>query len=254
MCRIAAYVGPAAPLSSLLYDPPHSLERQSYQPRELVHGTVNVDGTGVAWWPDESAEPVRYVSVDTPWADPNLPGLATRISGHTMLAAVRSATPGLPFGPDHVAPYTAGSIAGAHNGSVSGFRGVIGRQIISLLSDEQWANLGVLNDSKALFHAVADNYSGDLITAIRTVVRTTTGILDAHDASATLNLVVADGAQIVATRHSVRAPLNSLYTASRGDSHLIASEPLDGGEEWKPVPEHNLVAVTATTTTTIPLK
>jgi glutamine amidotransferase len=49
MCRMAAYVGPDAPLSALLYDPPHSLERRAYQPRELIHGAVNVDGTGVAW-------------------------------------------------------------------------------------------------------------------------------------------------------------------------------------------------------------
>ena len=49
MCRIAAYAGPPVTLSAVLYDPPHSLERQAYRPNELVHGTVNVDSTGVAW-------------------------------------------------------------------------------------------------------------------------------------------------------------------------------------------------------------
>ena len=58
MCRLAAYAGPPAPLSALLYDPPHSLEHQAYAPRELVSGNVNVDGTGVAWWPAHEDEPL----------------------------------------------------------------------------------------------------------------------------------------------------------------------------------------------------
>ena len=48
MCRLAARTGPSAPLSSLLYDPPRSLEVLAYDPREQQSGHVNVDGTGVA--------------------------------------------------------------------------------------------------------------------------------------------------------------------------------------------------------------
>jgi glutamine amidotransferase len=254
MCRIAAFVGPPVPLSSLLYDPPHSLERQAYRPRELVHGSVNVDGTGVAWWNDGEPEPLRYVGVDSPWADPNLPALTRRISSHAILAAVRSATPGLAFGPDHVAPFAHGGLAGAHNGRVDGFRGPVGRAMVSSLPDDQWADLGVLNDSRALFLAVAAAYEGDLALATRTAIDETTAILDAHDAGATLNLVVADGTSVVASRHSVRAPINSLYTAGYGDSHLVASEPLDDDPAWKPVPEGHLVAVTANSVTISPLE
>ena len=254
MCRIAAYVGPTAPLSSLLYDPPHSLERQAYRPRELLAGTVNVDGTGVAWWNDTDAEPLRYVAVESPWADANLSDLAPRISSRAILAAVRSATPGLPFGPEHVAPFTHGSLAGAHNGRIEGFRGRVGRQLVASLPDDQWADLGVLNDSKTLFLAVAAAYDGDLAGAVRAALAATARILDEHNAAASLNLVVADGESVVAARHSVRTPVNSLYTASRRDSHLVASEPLDDDPEWKPVPEGHLVTITASSIMTAPLE
>jgi predicted glutamine amidotransferase len=78
-------------------------------------------------------------------------------------------------------------------------------------------------------------------------------VLDAHEASATLNLVVSDGDTIVAARHSVRAPFNSLYVAGREDAHLAASEPLDESSDRKPVPEAHLVSVTATSLTVSPL-
>lgn len=253
MCRIAAYVGPPALLSSLLFEPLHSLEDQAYRPREMVHGTVNVDGTGVAWWNSGDDEPLRYVAATSPWADPNLSDLSARIASHAIIAAVRSATPGLGLGAEHVAPFTSGMLAGAHNGRIEGFRGPLSRAMVSRLPDEQWADLGVLNDSKVLFLTVAAAYDGDLAEAVRTALDSTTSVLDEYEASATLNLVVTDGSSIVATRHSVRAPVNSLYTASRRDSQVVASEPLDDDSGWKPVPEGHLVAASSTSLVTTSL-
>ena len=253
MCRIAAYTGPPITLSSLLYEPPHSLERQAYQPRELVHGTVNVDGTGVAWWNDGETDPLRYVSADSPWADANLPELSRRISSHAIIAAVRSATPGSAIGPEHVAPFTHGALAGAHNGRIEGFRGPAGRAMVAALSDDRWADLGVLNDSKVLFLSVVAAYEGNLTEAVRRALESTIAITDHYRVSATLNLVVTDGSSIVARRHSVGAPLNSLYTAGRHDSHFVASEPLDDDSEWKAVPEGHLVTLTKDSIATTPL-
>ena len=254
MCRIAAYIGPAAPLSSLLYDPPHSLERQAYQPRELIDGTVNVDGTGVAWWSEDAPEPLRYVTAESPWADPNLQQLSRRIASRSILAAVRSATPGFAIGSDHVSPFTHGVLAGTHNGRIGGFRGPAGRAMVAQLPDEQWSDLGVLNDSKTLFLTVVARYDGDLPRAVSGALAATRRTLDDHDAAATLNLVVSNGTEIVAVRHSVRAPVNSLYVASRADAHLISSEPLDEGTEWKKIPAHHLVRVTADSISTSPLE
>jgi len=60
VCRHLAYLGPPVPLAALLYDPPHSLEHQSWAPRDMRGGgTINADGFGVGWYPP-GADPVRY--------------------------------------------------------------------------------------------------------------------------------------------------------------------------------------------------
>ena len=105
MCRLAAYIGSEdIAASTLLYDMPMSVERMAYAPRELLSGHVNVDGTGVAWWADGPSTPLRYITEKPPWSDPNLPTLAPTFRGSPVVVAVRSATPGLSHGTDHVAP------------------------------------------------------------------------------------------------------------------------------------------------------
>jgi hypothetical protein len=46
-----AYLGPPVRLSALLLDPPHSLLRQSWEPRRQRYGRMNADGFGVGWYP-----------------------------------------------------------------------------------------------------------------------------------------------------------------------------------------------------------
>ena len=54
MCRHLAYLGPPVPLRALLFDPPHSLVRQSWAPRDMRGGgTINADGFGVGWYPGD---------------------------------------------------------------------------------------------------------------------------------------------------------------------------------------------------------
>jgi glutamine amidotransferase len=252
MCRLAAYVGPELPLAALLYDPPHSLERQSYAARELLWGNVNVDGTGVAWW-DDGDEPLRYVTTEPPWKDANLPHLAPRIRSHAMLAAVRSATPGIPQGAPYVAPFTVGRLAGVHNGWIQAFRGPVGRELTQRLPDELYAAMDVASDSKALILTIAGHYDGDLAEAVRRGVHDVEEIVRRHDVPATLNVVVADGSTVVATRHSVGVGVNSLYVAARDRAHWLASEPLDDADDWKPIPESHVVVMTARRLAVTPL-
>ncbi len=250
MGRLAGYVGNTAlPLSALLYDPSHSLEHASYAPRELLSGTVNVDGTGAAWWPGDGSGPLRYVTATPPWADPNLPGLAPSLRGTTLLAAVRSATPGLPYGPDNVAPFVTDGLAGAHSGRIGGFRHGLGRTLLSSLSDARFGQLTAMNDSLALFLMVVqhmeDTPDATLSDAVTTVIQQTAKAVIAAGEVATLNLVVASSGEIVAARTSAGDAINSLYTRTTVEGSWLASEPLDDDAGWTATPEHSLAVLTA---------
>lgn len=245
MCRLAAYVGKVpSPLSSVLYDPPHSLEQASHSPRELLDGSVNVDGTGVAWWEPGDPDPMRYVTTQPPWSDPNLAGLSRRLHGDTILAAVRSATPGIPFGPSNVAPFIAGEMAGVHNGWIGGFRQGVGRALVESLSDSRFGQLDVMNDSLALFllvaQAVDDQPGLPVPDAVTVVLERVAKEVIAAGERATLNLVVATPRQIVATRTSAGYAVNSLYLRHSDEGVWLASEALDESDGWRAVPEHSL--------------
>lgn len=249
MCRLAGYVGhqPIA-LSALLYDPPHSLEKAAYAPRELLSGTVNVDGTGVAWWEEGATAPLRYVSTQPPWSDPNLPGLAPSLEGTTVVGAVRSATPGLPLGPANVAPFVIDNIAGIHNGWIGGFRQGVGRDLLAALDNEHFGQLDAMNDSLALVLLVAqfraDTPNGDLRDALAATIQHTANVVTAAEQRATLNLAVASADEIVVVRTSVATEVNSLYTLADSTGSWVASEPLDQEADWQAVPDHSLVRLT----------
>ncbi len=250
MCRLAGFIGQSPlPLAALLYEPPHSLQHAAFAPRELIAGTVNVDGTGAAWWPEDGSGPLRYVTTAPPWADPNLPGLAPALRGRTVLAAVRSATPGLPYGPDNVAPFVTDRMAGAHNGRISGFRQGLARTLLGGLDDDRFGQVTSMNDSLALFLMVAqymdDEPGTSLSDAVTSVVQQTSKAVIAAGEIATLNLVIATSDEIVATRTSAGDAINSLYTRTTDEGNWLASEPLDGDAGWTSLPEHSLVALTA---------
>ena len=90
MCRLAAYLGPAQTLESLLVDPPHGLYRQSYAPEQQVSGTVNADGFGVGWYdPARRPEPAVHKSARSIWADRSFLSFAGLVNAPAMLAVVR---------------------------------------------------------------------------------------------------------------------------------------------------------------------
>jgi glutamine amidotransferase len=246
MCRLAAYLGPSVSLARLLYEPEHSLEQQSYAARELIYSAVNVDGTGVVWWPEGEELPIRYITDRPPWSDPNLPGLAPRIRSGAILAAVRSASPGIPYGTANVGPYVHGRLAGVHNGFVDGFRGPLGRALIDALPDHLHRELASFNDSHVLFLRVVSflEEGSGLPEAVQQVLAEVASLCTKFDQTATLNLALADGAQIIATRASFGARLNSLYRKQGSGAIWVASEPLDG-EGWVPIADGVLLRASA---------
>src|SRR6516164_8027578 len=109
MCRHLGYLGPPVALSSLLFDPPHSLAHQSWAPADMRGGgTINADGFGIVWYDEDNdgrdGRPVR-IRRDRPlWSDADLPALAGSVSAGAVLAAVRSATIGMPVTEPAAAP------------------------------------------------------------------------------------------------------------------------------------------------------
>lgn len=236
------------PLSTWIFDAPHCLERQAYQPRELVSGTINVDGTGVGWWNQGEPAPLRYVFDGPPWADPNLPSLAPRISSGTQLAVIRSATAGIGHGPGHLQPFTheAAAVAVAHNGWVGGFRGPLGQRMLANLDSSRFAELPAMNDSAVIFSAIVQRIlaGSTAESALRSVTQEVLELGRSYGQIVTLSIAVSDANQTVAVRTADGIQPNSLYMSARNEGHLLASEPLDGGL-WEPTPSDHIVLMTA---------
>src|SRR5919199_3474923 len=126
MCRHLAHVGPSpVTLASLVTEPPHALLVQSYAPADMRGGgTVNADGFGVGFWTDDGT--ARVYKRDAPmWTDSSFLDLAPVVRACSVLAAVRSATVGMPVSTAACAPFR--SEAGgrtwlfSHNGVVRGW-------------------------------------------------------------------------------------------------------------------------------------
>lgn len=251
MCRIAAYVGPPVPLSSLLYDPPHALERQAYLPREMVSGHVNVDGTGVAWWRQGETEPLRYATERPPWSDANLPALAPRLHGSPVLAVVRSATEGMGAGVENAHPFVVGGLAGSHNGHLRRFREEVAWELLDRIDTALLPTARSLTDASLLVLMVASRRRAGqpLETAVAGAAREAADIAAEAGAAAALNLVLAEADRVVGLRMARGVPANTLYLLERGErwpqGRLLASEPLDDDPGWTEVESDRLVRITA---------
>lgn len=226
MCRHAAWLGAARPLSSLIDEPGYGLLRQSYQPRRQRAGLVNADGFGMGWYDPARPEPVRYRRAVPIWTDANLPGLAAVARSTCLLAAVRSATVGMPVEETATAPFADGRWLLSHNGRVA-------RDAVKDLADgaestcdAAWVAAAVFQRGRAgagLGEALAD-----------VVVRA-----GEKDPAARLNLLACDGASVVATVWG-----DTLFLRQLDDGVLVASEPLDDLPDWRAVPERSLLTVT----------
>ena len=77
--------------------PEHSLLVQSYATKEMMSGVVNADGFGCGWYaPGVDDEPAVYRSNSPVWSYRCSASIAPKVHSVTVLAAVRSATRGLP--------------------------------------------------------------------------------------------------------------------------------------------------------------
>jgi glutamine amidotransferase len=244
MCRHLAYLGPPIPLGRLLFEPAHSLCHQSWAPRDMRGGgTINADGFGAGWY--TSAGPVRYRRHTPMWSDTTLPKLGVSITAGAVLAAVRSATAGMPVMETAAAPFAAGPWLFSLNGRVAGWPHSVAK-LAAALPVEDLLTVEAPTDAALLWALVHDRLRAG-VAAAEAVTGTLAEVERAAPGSR-LNMLLTDGSTVVATTAG-----HALSVLRSDDSVLVSSEPLDDDPAWRPVPGRTLLVADARSLTLTPL-
>ncbi|MDT8368055.1 MAG: hypothetical protein RQ745_02520 [Longimicrobiales bacterium] len=254
MCRLAAWFGPPLPLDRLVFEGPRSLATQAWAPRELLSGSVNADGWGVAWWTGEAERPVRIARPEPIWYDPDLPTLLGSLASGSALAVLRNATPGLPVDRSGLLPLVRDRWSFALNGYLPAFRARHMRKLRELLPDALYARLEGVSDAETLFHlALARIASGasprDALLSVCDSVADRLGTGE----TAPLTIVLSERVGLTVLHTTLNGAVNSLYIKRRrialeggadAEGVLVASERFDD-DGWERVPEHSTLVVGA---------
>lgn len=218
MCRHLAWLGAPVSVSSLVCDPPHSLLVQSYAPRRQRHGLLNADGWGVGFF--DGAMPRRWRSASPLWGDASFASVAPALRSHCVLAAVRSASVGMPIEASAAAPFCDGRWLLSHNGLVN-------RSVLPVS-----VNAESCCDSAVLASLIFAEGLDALAEVVCRVGRA--------DPDSRLNILAANGSRLLATTWG-----ETLSVLRRDDGVVLASEPYDDSADWVDIPDRHLVEVTA---------
>jgi predicted glutamine amidotransferase len=293
VCRVLAYLGEPVSLGHVLYETDSSLVRQSYSPR-MMETFLNLAGFGMVAWDRRSVcadDPFQYRATKLPAFDQNLRNLGDKLAPTCLIAHVRGVTNSARemvaetnLHPFH---YAGARVALAHNGHLREFARMrydllehIRPQLaerISGTTDSEWIYALVLS-------GLDDPYGSpdprELADATASALRLLRQIRGRHgiDTSSPVNLFLATGRSLVATRFSfdygwypdedalleTDLPYCSLwytvggeYVESNGTSAmapsevprslLIASEPLTvDTSTWLEVPEYSMITAAVT--------
>jgi len=200
---------------------------QSYSPRLQKHGTINADGWGAGFF--DAGAPRRWRSAAPLWGDASFASVAPALRSGCVVAAVRSATVGMPIEPSASAPFTDGRWLLSHNG-------VVDRSVLPLSSAAESTV-----DSALLAALIFDrglDALGDTIVEV-----------GAADPNARLNIVAANGSRLLGTTWG-----DTLSILRRDDGVVLASEPYDDDPRWEEVPDRHLVDVSESSVELIALK
>lgn len=222
MCRHLGWLGEPRSLASLMLDPPYGLLVQSYAPRRQKHGLINADGWGVGFLDDDAGGHPgvvrRWRSASPLWGDASFASVAPALRSRCVVAAVRSASVGMPIEASAVAPFTDGRWLLSHNGLVD-------RSVLPLS-----AHAESTVDSARLAALIFDRGLGRLGEVIAEV--------GAADPNARLNILAGDGSQLVASTWG-----DTLSVLRADDGVVLASEPYDDDPGWQEIPDRHLVRV-----------
>ncbi|HEV7418828.1 MAG TPA: ergothioneine biosynthesis protein EgtC [Mycobacterium sp.] len=237
MCRHLGWLGQPVSVASLVLDPPYGLLVQSYSPRRQKHGLMNADGWGVGFFDPRGQErsdsgdgaadlpdgtPRRWRSAAPLWGDASFASVAPALRGECVVAAVRSATVGMPIEPSASAPFTDGEWLLSHNG-------IVDRAALPLSAKVH--RMAESTVDSALLAALIFDRGPDRLG--ETIVE-----VGAADPNARLNILAANGSRMLATTWA-----DTLSVLRRSDGVVLASEPYDDDSDWQDIPDRHLVVV-----------
>ena len=229
MCRHLGWLGEPRTLADLVLDQPSSLLVQSYAPRRQKHGRVNADGWGVGFYASDRPRPARWRSDRPLWTDSSFASVAPVISSRCVLAAVRSATVGMPIEESAAAPFTSGRWLLSHNG-------VVDR---SALPADRAAE-SACDAALLAAHVFARGAERVGETVLEVAGR---------DPTARLNLLLTDGDRLLATTWG-----DTLSVLVDEFGVLLASEPYDDDPRWRDLPDRHLIEATPDGVAVTPLE
>jgi gamma-glutamyl hercynylcysteine S-oxide hydrolase len=218
MCRHLAWLGAPVSVASLMLEPPSGLLVQSYAPRRQKHGLMNADGWGAGFF--DGTTPRRWRSAAPLWGDASFASVAPALTSACVVAAVRSASVGMPIEASASAPFTDGTWLLSHNGLVD-------RAVLPLSSRAESTNDSAL--LAALIFGRGLDALGDTVAAVA-----------ADDPNARLNILAGNGSRLLATTWG-----DTLSVLRRDDGVVLASEPYDDDPSWQEIPDRHLVEVRA---------
>jgi gamma-glutamyl hercynylcysteine S-oxide hydrolase len=171
-------------------------------------------------------EPARYRRAVPLWTDASFASFAGTVVAECVLAAVRSATPGMPVEETATAPFAYDRFLLSHNGRVDA------AELRALLdgsaAPESTCDSALL--AALVWGPVADGVPlPDALAAVVSAVGGTAPGLR-------LNLLATDGAALVATVWG-----ETLSVSRRDGGVLLASEPTDDDPSWQDLPDRSLV-------------
>jgi predicted glutamine amidotransferase len=277
MCRFVAYLGEPILAEDLITRPKNSLINQSYHAQEMTE-PLNGDGFGLGWYAKKiRPEPGLYKSITPAWNDQNLKVNAGIIKSNCLMAHVRAATEGeVALQNNH--PFRHQQYLMMHNGGIMEF-GEIKRDLINLLSNHYYQWIYGATDSEHIFALymqtvsdLSEGKDGDelsldfLADCFEKTFEQIENLKQQRDVTSpsVYNMVVTDGARMLATRYSTD-PDNESRTLyfSKGrkyvcegnvckmlpgngqtSSILVVSEKLDEFvDEWIPVADNQILMI-----------
>lgn len=248
MCRLAAYTGPKIQLRQLVLEPDHNLVVQAQQPKELRYTSVNADGFGFGGYHSDGL-PFVYRNTSPIWSDPNLEHLGRILENKLWFANIRSATDGLATCMINTQPFFDSQLLFMHNGFIRQFIRMARAHFHNFLIPEISVGIQGNTDSEYLFAVLRQLRAqapssplDELLLALAKLLGSWISNLPCQ-----FGIVLSDGNQLCAMRHSLNEPCPSMYFTTESkrfpNAQLIASEPLDQDSSWSPIPDHHILTL-----------